>query len=83
MHAHARDRYGSAPVRAHASAGRHGKTRGPAGEGKLSFTQPFPDGPAGEGKFDFGRPFLVDIGRALSSRTGCASPGTRDAPPTW
>jgi hypothetical protein len=64
MHAHARDPYGSAPVRAHASAGRHGKTRGPAGEGELSFTQPFPDGPAGEGKFDFGRPFLVDIGRA-------------------
>jgi hypothetical protein len=64
MHAHARDPYVSAPVLAHAPARRHGKTGGPAVEGELSFTRPFPDGPAGEGKFDFGRPFLVDIGRA-------------------
>ena len=64
MHAHARDPYVFAPVLAHASARRHGKIGGPAGEGDLSFTRPFPDGPAGEGKFDFGRPFLVDIGRA-------------------
>jgi hypothetical protein len=64
MHAHARDPYGSAPVGAHASTGRHEKTGGPAGEGELSFIRPVPDGPAGEGKFDFGRPFLVDIGRA-------------------
>ena len=63
MHAHARDPYCSAPVLAH-SPRRHGKTGGPAGEGELSFTGPFPDCPAGEGKFDFGRPFLVDIGRA-------------------
>jgi hypothetical protein len=65
MHAHARDPYRSAPpVLAHSSAGRHQKTRSPAGERELSFTQPFPDVPAGEGEFDFGRPFLVDIGRA-------------------
>jgi hypothetical protein len=64
MHAHARDPYVFAPVLAHASAGRHGKPDGPAGEGELSFTRPVPDGPAGEGKFDFGRPFLVDVGRA-------------------
>jgi hypothetical protein len=64
MHAHARDLYGAAPVLARASARRHGKTCGPAGDGELSFTRPFPDGPDGERTFDFGRPFLVDIGRA-------------------
>lgn len=64
MHAHARDPYGSAPMLAHVSPHRHGKTGGPGGAGELSFTRPFPVRPAGEGKFDFGRPFLVDIGRA-------------------
>jgi len=64
MHAHARDPYVSAPVRAHTSAAKHQKTGGPAGDGELSFTWPFPDDPAGEEEFDFGRPFLVDIGRA-------------------
>ena len=77
MHAHARDHpYGSAPVLAHASAARHGKTGGPSGEGELSFTRPFPDGPAGEGKFDFGRRSRSTSAGPLPSRTGCASAGT-------
>jgi hypothetical protein len=64
MNAHARDPYVSPPVFPHASAPRHGKAGGPAGQEELSFTRPFPDSAAGEKEFDFGRPFLVDIGRA-------------------
>ena len=64
MHAHARDPYGSAPVLAHASPRRHGKTGGPAGEGELGLKPAVPGRWGGDGKFDFGRPFLVDIGRA-------------------